>query len=66
MNQYNEPSVHESFESYEQSKSEQAVCAVDKILYSNTVPLIKLQILGGSNVYPQKMGAQSKICKTKY
>ena len=42
MNQYNEPSVHESFESYEQSKSEQLVCAVDKILYSNTVPLIKL------------------------
>ena len=42
MNQYNEPSVNESFESYEQSKSEQAVSAVDKILYSDTVPLIKL------------------------
>ena len=37
MNQYNEPSVHESFESYEQSKSEQAVCAVDKILYIVTL-----------------------------
>ena len=42
MNQYNEPSVHESFESYEQSKSEQVVCAVEKMGGGGGGGLIKL------------------------